>query len=77
MNKINWHFFWLDFWGTGIVRKCLVAIAHFHRNLALWWYKKAGLCNRCGYDCGFDSTISRHGFLCNNCHEFVVKVHGV
>lgn len=32
------------------------------------WRRQRGTCIQCGRLCGFDSVISRHGFLCTTCH---------
>jgi hypothetical protein len=69
-THIDFYFDTVYFFHGGIPKKIMKQIAYFFRNISRFFFRHCGLCNRCGIDCGMNSVINKHGFLCWRCHDY-------
>lgn len=52
-----------------IIYSFLAKIAKRLHNIERKIYETLLLCNDCGVDCGFQSSVSKYGFLCDKCFK--------
>lgn len=56
-----------------VLFKTLRKLSRFFYSVARAIWREMGVCNHCGADCGFRSTVSRHGFNCQECHDRLTR----
>ena len=63
--RVKWHSR-VGSLARGAIRRAGLVLVSWSRKLLRW---SGGVCWYCAANCGFDSVVSRYGFLCSRCHE--------